>query len=503
MARAVPIGEYQSEVPVQEGLRRVVPEVRPSQIGPALSDVGESLAKVQQSDAASYTLNALSKAQAQWHQHLQDSMQSAAPGAPGFTKQISDDYGKFVDDQVKNAPRGPAQRYLQSHLTELGGQLTQTAMLFEAKQRQDNNINIAAKSVDDAGNELMNNPGVFGERLAQRRELINGLNMDPDIKQKLQDHATQTLAKFATMGDIEKDPYGAMKDLASATPQKLYTQALTPELKQQMLDHADRMLHQRVADGERLEQMQAKDQEKAAESIMSQGLTMSTQGKLTTAWVVANHALLKPSQYEFMLNQTNEGGADKIKTDVPTYAGLLTRMSNGEDVRDDTNTALTRSLLSKEDYTRLIDGSAKEQPGWYKRGHDYIQTAGQVSQLEPDPAKAQTLANMQNDWVDWSHDNPKATPQDAEKEFRGIVARYQLVKADQNTLTLPVPRYFQGTRAAPDIAASKNATVNALKAGEINQDDFNRQAALLAQWQHANDALQQRKAAAAAAAKKD
>ena len=67
--------------------------------------------------------------------------------------------------------------------------------------------------------------------------------------------------------------------------------------------------------------------------------------------------------------------------------------------------AFTGGQLSKEDFTRLTDKTATEFPNSYKRGINYINTAGKVSELEPDPAKAQTLANMQNDFQDWFRKN--------------------------------------------------------------------------------------------------
>ena len=128
--------------------------------------------------------------------------------------------------------------------------------------------------------------------------------------------------------------------------------------------------------------------------------------------------------------------------------------------------AAAQGLLDKQDAGKLLESSGKEMPEFYKRGHDYIATAGQVEPgSKPDPANRETLANMQNDWFNDVKQHPEwaQDPAKAEADFRGIVSRYQLVKADQNLLTLPVPKYMQGTRIQPDIQATKQATVKALE----------------------------------------
>jgi hypothetical protein len=246
--------------------------------------------------------------------------------------------------------------------------------------------------------------------------------------------------------------------------------------------------------------MADKAQADTSKRLLTDMIYRSTQGTLTQQYVNSVRNNLEPTAYEYGLKLAS---GKEATTDVPTYLGLLNRQTHGEDVREAAMSAAAQGLLDKQDAAKLLEASGKEMPEFYKRGHDYIQTAGQVSQLEPDPAKAQTLANMQNDWINEVKQHEQEFSQDpakAEAAYRGIVSRYQLVKADQNLLTLPVPRYLSGTRIQPDIQASKQATVKALQSGEIDESEFNKQAFLLEQWQHALEVTQARKAAAAKAA---
>ena len=291
----------------------------------------------------------------------------------------------------------------------------------------------------------------------------------------------------------------------------VYSALETGSFKQaqvQLLKNADLMdpkqfdrLQQGINSAQEHQIMMAdKAQADASKRTLTDIIYRSTQpGGVSAAYVNSKRFQLEPAAYELSLKLAS--GKEAI-TDAPTYLALLNRQSHGEDVRDDTMHAAAQGLLDKQDAGKLLESSGKEMPEFYKRGHDYIATAGQVSQLEPDPAKTQTLANMQNDWFNDVKQHPEwaQDPAKAEADFRGIVSRYQLVKADQNLLTLPVPHYFQGTRIQPDIQASKQATVKALENQEIDENEFNKQAFLLQQWQHALEITQARKAAAAKAA---
>jgi hypothetical protein len=225
----------------------------------------------------------------------------------------------------------------------------------------------------------------------------------------------------------------------------------------------------------------------------------STQGNLTAQYVNSLRHSLEPAAYEYGLKLAS--GAE-AKTDAPTYLALLNRQSRGEDVREDVMHAASQNLLDKSDAGRLIESSGKETPTYVKQGHDYIQTAGQLSQSQPDPAKAQTLANMQQDWQNMVRDHPEFAkdPAAAEAGSRGIVRRYQLVEADKSRFTLDYPPYFPGTRMEPDIPGMKQSVFNDLQSKKITQDEFNRRALLIQQWQNVVQAEAQRNSARAKAA---
>lgn len=499
MAHPVAIGDYESQVPVEEGLRRIIPTRTGASIGPGVDAFAEGLQHLAQSEAANYSLQALSKAQSEWTQQFHDRSLNAQPGAPNFTPQLMGDYDKYVKDTVKGAPNQMTGRYLQQRLTEFGTHLAQQSLSFEAGAKDAHNQQVAKDAADSTAVELQNSPANYGQRLSERLAAIDTMQMEPTAKEKLADYTKRTLSHFAVMGDINRDPYQSMLKLNDPKADGYY-QNLTAEQRQSLMTHADQMLHQRVADAERVHQLAKQEQQDNSDKLLKQGIAMSQDGKLTAGWVLGHSNTLEPAAMKYLLEASS---GKETQSDPRTYSDLLTRTVRGEDTQQDIMAAFTGGQLSKEDFTRLTDKTATEFPNSYKRGINYINTAGKVSELEPDPAKAQTLANMQNDFQDWFRKNgQQASDKEVQQEAIDVVKRYQLVASDKNLLTLPVPQMGlgKGSRAAPDVPGAKKDLVKALNDGRISRDEFNAQAVLLQKWEAAVTAQQQKAAAAKKAA---
>lgn len=482
MADKVPIGEYEPRVPVEEGLRRIVPERSGASVGPALEDLGRATEQVAQSDAANYASTTLSKAQADWTQHLIDRQQSAAPGAPGFTPGFMADYGKYADQAAKDAPTGLAGHVLSHGLQELGSQLNQKAMLFEAGERQKNNVDVANQSIDSAGNELMHDPTVFEQRLGQRTTLIGQMNLDPNVKEQLQQHASESMAKFATMGDIQRDPYKAMLELSSTDPGNTYTKLLPPEMKVQLLAHADEQLHQRVADNERIEAMADKKERQNATGALSSLIVQSQSAQGVTMADVMKKAPLfshDPSGLEAAMRIAS---GKEVETDVHTYLPLLQSAIAGQDVSEEVLRDAGRSL-SKEDATRLLQLGDKGLPTAAKQGAATVDGAfHQDFVTKYDDAFNRRHMNALNDYYEWVRQNPTASPAAAVDQANKIATSYSMAHLAEFQAKTALPTFAVGGRFQMNPDATEAATVQAEAQHKISHDEAMKQAALIQQW---------------------
>lgn len=481
-ARPVPIGDYQPSVPVEEGLRRVIPERSGASIGPAVSDLGNSVEKVAQSEGANYATQALGAAQSEWTKQMIDRQQAAPPGAAGFTPALMKDYGDYVQNALKAAPNEMAAKFLQQRLQAFGTQLSEKAMQFEAQQNVDHNVNVAQQSIDSAGNELMVAPEHFTERLAERRELIGAMSMDGNVREKLVNTATQSLARSATLGAINKDPYAAINELQSATPQNLYTKVLDPAMRQQLIQHADEMLHQRVADAERIEAIQDKQERQNASAALTSLIVKSQSPEGLSMADVMKKAPLFSHDPAALESAVRLASGKSVESDVHVYLPLLQSAIAGQDVSEEVMSHAGKDL-SKEDAARLLEMGDKGLPTAAKQGVDTIDGRFRQGVLDKyDEAFEKRHMNAKNEYIEWVRQNPTASPAAAVDQANSIADSYSMAHLSEFVTKSPKPTFAVGAgfQMNPDLTAA--ATAQAEVTHKISHEEAVKQMALIAQW---------------------
>lgn len=484
---AIPIYEQRTSPSV--GPPSLTPR-QPAGIGQGISALGagavslaEGLQAVRERDAALWATKALSDTQSTWLNELQTRKESADPGAPDFTGKLLKDFDERSTESLSNAPTPNARNFMQERLLSLRTQLQQQAMAFEADARVAHTEQVVQDSVDSAGNELLNNPGAFAERLAERRALIDATAATPQLRQKLLDNAADDLARYSVIGKINAAPYQTMVELANASTTDAAISRLRPDDRLKLIEHADTVIRQQLSDASRIESEGAKADKVLQDNTAKDGDKLLANGQLSASWIEANRDAMSQDDYRYFYKAlTDDSGANR---NVIVYSDLRSRAGNGQDVREEARTALQRRSITPSDYDRIIGEVEQNRPSWYKRGVQFISTAAAVSDLNPDPAAAQRKAAMLDDWGDWSVENPKASDKEALDAYRRIVSEYMLVDQRNFTIVKRAPRFLVGSRMAPDIAATSQATVQAFQKGEITEDEFNRQAALILEWQQA------------------
>ena len=229
----------------------------------------------------------------------------------------------------------------------------------------------------------------------------------------------------------------------------------------------------------RIRQAEERQQKEIEDATRMEGDDLVANGTLTRQWVQNHRDDLSPEQYRYLLKEVTGGAASTNNT---IYSSLLTRASSGQDVTAEVRQEYSVGNLTKEDFNKLI--SLSTGSGWYKRGSQFITQALRVSDLNPDPAAPQRLANAMNDWIGWSQsiDVEKMSDKQAMEEAHRIVSEYSIINFQDAILTLRAPRFLVGSRNEPNLEATEDETLRALEEGRITEQEFTTQSALINQW---------------------
>lgn len=259
----------------------------------------------------------------------------------------------------------------------------------------------------------------------------------------------------------------------------LYQQTAAGEIDPKAADGLQRMM---LAKEEHDMVMNDKIQRDSSNAVLKNGILLQQQGQLTPQFIEKFHNTLEPQAYEYLYN-TLKGKNET--TDPRVYAPLLQDALSGKDVTDKAQTALFNGQLKLDDYKTIVEKSDQPRKGYVARGADYIHQALAPNPLIPDPDGHRALANAMDDWNQAVSDHPDWTEEQARTSYRTITDHYQIVASDKATLFNAVPLQLVGSRTQPDITKTWAATKAAHASGDMSDAEFQRQAALILQWQNA------------------
>lgn len=482
-ARPVPLETYQPRVPVEEGLRRVIPHIEPESFGRPMEQLSGAIESVARGEAARYSMDTVSRSQEQWLTHLKELQDHAAIGAPGFTDSVLKDYQKYERDTLKAAPSPLAQKMMQPHLAQLGLHLYTQASSFEAAARQEHAEATITESRQRAAKIVNEDPGQYDLQLAQHIAGINGLNVRPEVKERGAIAAKAELAHSAALGDLSRDPYAALQNL-TAKDKKGYYADLSVEAKQSLFNHADAMFHQRVADAERVERLQEKERQKTEAAVLAKAVTLANDpggNKLTAQQVQKWGGLFSdnPHGLEFMYHLLSGEDAAPKQTDPRLYADYVSRQAQGEDIAERATEDYSAGRMAHADFNYLMSRNEREHPDWYKTGTAYIKRELNKGMFELNPGSVE--ADALREFDAWRSEKerlqqPVSIQEGIDKATE--VTNFYKARGDQGSPPGGhiAPRFLIGTLDKPDIKATQDATRQAIAQGTIGPEEAGREA---------------------------
>ncbi len=155
-------------------------------------------------------------------------------------------------------------------------------------------------------------------------------------------------------------------------------------------------------------------------------------------------------------------------------------------MKSEARLALTERRIKQSDYDKILYAfeSTTVRP-WYKRGETYLTNFLKPSEINYNIDQAQAYALAMDDWQRWAESNPDATIEQAEAAYRRIGQNYQTIEIENTFFRREVPFYLVGSRIKPtleNIEETAERTAQALELGEINEEEFERQAEIIMNW---------------------
>lgn len=241
------------------------------------------------------------------------------------------------------------------------------------------------------------------------------------------------------------------------------------------------------AEEDRARREQERAERAAADNMAKAGDKLLFSGQMSADWLEENRDTLDEADYRYYYKALTTGSEGF--TDTGIYADLRTRASDGEDVREQARSFLRSGQLKLADYEKLVNRSERNSgtgdvPNWFKRGDQFIRNMLKVSDINPDPAQAQRQARALDEWQQWADANPSPGIDEARKAYQSLAESYYFTEANDSILTYRIPKYMVGpSRSSFDVDATEAATVEAFQAGEITEEEFKKEAALLERYQ--------------------
>lgn len=194
------------------------------QIGQALGQAGQAafnVAKQEQARALReeeetakvWTASAIAKARADLSRDLIDRQNSVAPGASGYAKGFDEAATEYEKNLLANAPNETARRFLQDRMIALRSDLSGNALTFEENERRRWRVDTLGQAVDTAAGAVASDPNAYSTALAEQLAIIDALDVPPQQRAELRATAIEKLSKGVVMGEVERDPRAARRQL--------------------------------------------------------------------------------------------------------------------------------------------------------------------------------------------------------------------------------------------------------------------------------------------------
>lgn len=169
----------------------------------------------EEEDAKVWTASTMAKAQAAQQQTFIEMQDAAGDGAPEFTQKFNDQFTKYEESVLANAPNETSKKFLSDGMTRLRVSMTGDAIQFQTGERRKWRVQTGKEAIDATAATMARDPSRLAVSLAEQRAMIDSYDIPAEAKRGLKEYLDETVSTAAVLGEAERNPAVAQKKLAA------------------------------------------------------------------------------------------------------------------------------------------------------------------------------------------------------------------------------------------------------------------------------------------------
>ena len=197
-----------------------------------------------------------------------------------------------------------------------------------------------------------------------------------------------------------------------------------------------------------------------------------TAGNLSVSDVRSARSILSPEEYRKWTERAVKGWEPATRDDRRTYIELTDMSLAGEDVTAEARQAYLDGQITQTTYNNLTIKERNAENDQLAKG---IFNTLKGSVLNPKEGQAESCNAAMNEWNQWIKSHGNASYEEKLNMQQSIIRRYSLIDPNSMTMTMPMPRFFNGSRGDISFASLADATnkaIAALESGQMSKEEY-------------------------------
>jgi soluble lytic murein transglycosylase len=175
----------------------------------------EEARREEEENARIWTMQAVSNAALVEDERFDRLRTESQPGAAGLEEAYAAEFDERMQTILSLAPSDSAKKFTNERLIALRGQMISRARDYSRAERQRWRVETVGDSINNVAAVVAKDSSRVPVLLAEQRAVIDAMDIAPDQKAALRQNLEQQVSRAAVLGDIQRDPMGALRSLSA------------------------------------------------------------------------------------------------------------------------------------------------------------------------------------------------------------------------------------------------------------------------------------------------